>query len=341
MKMTTFVDRFLSGAAYRVEDVSDWIAGDFDIGLFASSWDRRCVCIAGAAKFSCSSSLLLLFDARDREGLRDMHDPLLVDYLGRHSGETRIITGSSIDTESLWQRLQGELLRVIAGHRRPLHLYVDLATVPRFYALGVLAFCIKSGFIKRATIGYAEGRYPEKKADLSVVESFPFTLGRWTTVSVPYLGGRIDPHLRKFFLVSVGFEGGKVLRVVTREDPDRVSLLFPEPGFRAEYETLTGEANRELIERWLIPPEQIVRARAGDAIEAWKVLSAAAVERFGQENVYYLCCGTKPHSLAFALRSFVREEAVVVYNVPEHYNEVDVFPNGVYWRYEITDLSSF
>jgi hypothetical protein len=341
MKITTFEDRFLSGVSHRMENVSEWVAGDFDIGLFASSWDRRCACITEAANFSCSSSLLLLFDSRDRDGLRDIHDPLLVEYLRGHSGETRIITGNSIDTGALWQRIQSELLQIIAGHRRPLHLYVDLATVPRFYALGVLALCVKSGFVKNVTIGYAEGRYPERKTDLSVVESFPFTMGRWTTVSVPYLAGRLDPHLRKFFLVSVGFEGGKVLRAVTREDPDRVSLLFPEPGFRAEYEALTEEANRELIERWLIPPDQILKARAGDAIEAWKVLSIRTLERFDQESVYYLCCGTKPHSLAFALRSLVREEAAVVYNVPEYYNEVDVYPSGVFWRYEIRDLSSF
>jgi hypothetical protein len=338
---TVFCEGFLRGESRKTGDPSKWIEGEFDVGFFSSSWDRRSICITSAGDLSCETSILLLFDQRDDQGLRDSHDSMLGDYLRRHSAALIEITGKSVDTGSIWARIQGEVVRLAGGHRRPLRLYLDLSTLPRFFALGIIALCIKSGLVARLTVGYAEGLYPARAANSSVIESYPFTVGRWTTVAVPFLEGMLEPRYPKYYLISVGFEGAKTMRVVTREDPDRISILFPKPGFLPGYDDLTQEANKELIEKRLVPPEQIVNAPAADAIAAWKALEEASVERFNKENTYYLCCGTKPHSLALGIRSLVHESPAVLYNVPERYNPaVDVHPAGVYWRFDIEDVTA-
>jgi hypothetical protein len=336
-----FTDSFLQGESFRVDDAARWVEGNYDLGLFASSWDRRSICIRAAEGLFCNSALALFFGHRDACGLRDLHDPLLRDYLAAHSGEVREIAGQSIDTEALWERLRVEVLSVVAGHHRPLRIFIDLTSMPRFYSLGFIGLCISSGFTDHMTIVYSEGVYPEREAAKSVGEAFQFTSGRWKTVTVPFLAYSVEPALKKYFFISVGFEGSKVLRVVMRDDPDRVSIIFPEPGFRTDYVALAREANCDLVERMLVPDSQIVKACAGDAIEAWSAISAAGLERYDAENVFYLCCGTKPHSLALALRVLARRQGVVYYNVPEQYNLVDVRPSGVYWRYEIRDYSAF
>jgi hypothetical protein len=337
---TSFSEGFLSASSVQVSNPAEWISGNYDVGFFASSWDRRCISITGAATLSLQTSVLLLFEGKDSQGLRDAHDAILLEYLKSRSVVVVPVTGQSVDIANVWGKLGMEILRIAASRRKPLRVYIDLTTFPRIYALALLATCIRSGISTRVTVGYAEGRYPERQDGLTVLESFPFTGGRWTTVPVPFLEGQIEPQLSKFFYVSVGFEGAKIMRVIMREDPDRISLLFPKPGFESRYEILTKEANEELIERRRIPPDQVVYAAAGDAIGAWQALSKAGLERFDQENVYYLCCGTKTHSLAFALRAIVLGRPAVLYNVPERYGVVDVFPSGLFWRFDIDDVTA-
>jgi hypothetical protein len=185
------------------------------------------------------------------------------------------------------------------------------------------------------TLFYAEGGYP----DPSKGEELVFTGGRWKSVEAPYFPGIWDPRKKTFYLVSVGFEGDKTLRTISRADPDRVSVLFPEPGIRPEYVEATSRANHELMRMYRIPENQVVRAHAADAIAAWQALSSAAIER-PDENAYFVCCGTKPHSIALGLRAKVLKTPAVLYNLPDEHRVVDIKPSGKFWKYEITDLTA-
>ena len=157
---------------------------------------------------------------------------------------------------------------------------------------------------------------------------------------MPGLEGEYDPAKARFYLLSVGFEGAKTLRVVTRADPDRVSVLFPEPGYFPEYSKRTRIDNDALLRRFRVPRDQVVCATAADAIGAWEALHRNNVERPDLENSYYLCCGTKPHSIALALRAAALRTPAVVYNVPEEHKVVQIRAAGLYWRFNI-ELTSF
>lgn len=182
---------------------------------------------------------------------------------------------------------------------------------------------------------YAEGIY-EKNSER---EDYVFTEGGWRIVPILGLEGSHDVGLKKHYLVSVGFEGQKTLRAVNQEDPDRISLLYPSPAFRPEYEGVTIEHNREIIERYAVPNDQIFRARAGDAIEVWKSLTSGDACHSGTDNTFYLCCGTKAHALGMALSAITKRKPSVLYILPDMHSVQKITPSGTYWRYDIFDLS--
>jgi hypothetical protein len=195
------------------------------------------------------------------------------------------------------------------------------------------------GLAQTVTVLYAEGKYGQAPVPLTM--DYPFTVGHWQALPIPFLFGHAFPTKKKHFIVSVGFEGRRTARVLSKEDPDRVSILFPKPGVRKGYVEQAWERNSETIKEYRIPKSNIINAPAGDAIAVWKSLAEARLERPGLEEVSYLCCGTKPHSLGMALRAACLDFPTVLYNRPEAHSFVDVSPTGVYWQYDIRDLSSF
>ncbi|MBT5472025.1 MAG: hypothetical protein HOK41_15595 [Nitrospina sp.] len=130
------------------------------------------------------------------------------------------------------------------------------------------------------------------------------------------------------------------MRVINIEDPDRISVLLPKPGVIPKYSSKAKEENSELLRNIRMPQKEIICSRAGDAIEAWMKLEKASLEKPQSENTYYLCSGTKPHSLALGLRALCLGFPTVLYNVPEKHRVIDVEPSGAFWLYSIKDLSA-
>jgi hypothetical protein len=205
----------------------------------------------------------------------------------------------------------------------------------------LIAGLIQLAITPTVTVFYAEAKYPEKQEKYSYTPlDRPFSIGQWRAVAIPFLQGTPDPLKKRYFIVSAGFEGLKTARILTKADPDRISILLPDPGTRPGYVEETWLRNRDIIEEYRVPNSQILRAPAGDAIAAWKTLEAHSLERPRSESTFYLCCGTKPHALGFALRALSLGFPTVLYNVPEKHGFMEVNPNGVYWRFEISDVTS-
>lgn len=328
---TYYRQGYIEGKSERITTYAS-LKESYDLILVASSWDSRSISITEARDVRAELSIVLLFDTRDEEGLRDRHDISLQSYCRDVSKDVVLVSGQSTNVEDIWTKLIGHIVELAKSLRRPLSVLLDLSTCPRYYAAGVVATCFKQGIASRITVVYAEGTYP-KQSEVT------FTKGRWRTVSVPGLDGCYDPSRSRFFLVSVGWEGWKMLRAVSRADPDRVSMLFPDPGFEPDYVEMAEKQSRELVERYHVPQEQIVRAHAGDAISAWRKLGEASLERLESENIAYLMTGTKPHALALALRALVVESPTVLYVVPDEHSVLRISPRGVYWRYDLRDVT--
>lgn len=328
---------FLYGRSERSGSVRNVVHGQFDFALLSSSWDKRCLSVIEAERLQAAHCTVFLPELRDDLGLRDKHDPLLVGFASA-IGNCNELHGDSSHIEGVWDTLAervDDLRRTLA---RPLRIFIDLSTCPRFLSLGLLSHTLLTGTANELTVYYAEGNYPEEQSEEDQHELF--TAGGWDVLPIAGLEGDWDPVKKRAYLVSVGFEGSKTLRLVSREEPDEVSLLFPDPGVKEGYVSRTWERNKPLIERFRIRDNQIIRSNAGDAIEAWSRLGAASIEEPAEQNVYYVCCGTKAHSLALALRAVVLRYPALLYIVPDRHRVVDVEPLGVYWRFDVKDMSS-
>lgn len=333
---TKFRHSWLEGQSERHAS-GKFPAGKFDLLITASSWDSRCLALTEENGVSAGTAILLLFDSRDNIGLRDQHDPKLADYCARVSKTTHTVSGSSSNIEELWERVESLVIKESLSLGRSLSILLDISTFPRFISGALLALALGRGVASKVTVFYAEGIYKGTNADLQSV----FTGERWRFIPVKGLSGRYDPTKSRYFLVSIGFEGSKTLRHVSTHEPDRISILLADPGFEPGYAERSRSNNSELLSYFHVPDSQVAAAHAGDAIAAWAELTMRSLERFQEENIFYLCCGTKAHSLGMMLRALTHKSICVLYNIPDVHKVIDTRPTGFIWRYELQDVTRY
>lgn len=336
LTVTSFRQGYLSGTSRRSGNLEALTIGDYDAVILTSSWDARSITLTAATKTKCDLGIALLFTCRDHQGLRDQHDPKIKSFLESISSRCSYVLGDSCDVNDIWGQLSSQLINLRKERQRPLRVLMDLSACPRYFALGVAALSFTHRVAKQVVVFYAEGVYNVGGG----VSDIAFTGGHWSTVAVPFLSGYFEPSKPRQYVVSVGFEGEKTLRAISRADPDRVSLLFPKPGVSPEYEKRAALANEPLVREFLIPESHVVNAPASDTVAVWKTLAKSAIIRSGRFNDYYLCCGPKPHALALGLHALAVGRPAVLYNIPDEHRVHQTRSNGVFWTYEINDLSS-
>jgi hypothetical protein len=221
---------------------------------------------------------------------------------------------------------------------RPIDISLDLTCCPLYHALGLIAVAVKKGLARRITVFYAEGKYPP--AGLSEQPHEIFTSGEWQVAAVPGLSNPWTPGGTRLYVVAVGFEGNKTLRLCERREPDRVIIVFPEPGVFPEYPARTRHQNEALFERFGILDSALIRVNAGDTVGVWKALSRAQGFQETIPDVEYLCCGTKPHGLGMALQVLSNGNGVLCDIIAEERLHTDVKEAGSYWRYDIENLAA-
>jgi hypothetical protein len=334
---TTFTAGYLTGSSSISTDLDCLVAGKYDVAILVPSWDKRSLCLTRTKGLRAESAIVILFDGKDEFGLRDAHDPIVLEFAEKQFAIVRQVTGSSLHLQGLWRLVLRHLVEAFSNAKRPLRIFIDGSACTRYILLAVIATTLKSGLASEVTVMYAEGTYQANQEIPG--EHIVFTDGVWKSLAIPGLEGRYMPDLNRFYLVSLGFEGWKTMRAVTRADPDRVSVLHGDPGTQPDYAERSLRENRALLEHFQVPQEQIVSAHAGDAIQAWRALCAASLERPDRENSYFLCSGTKAHSLALALRAMTLQSPAVLYNLPESHRVMPIEPNGRYWRFDIRSLT--
>jgi len=332
-----FEGAFLSCTSRFAPVLDDVLLGEYDLGVFGSSWDSRAISMERVQGVSVGRGIGVFYDLRDDAGLRDHHDPIVTAFVNRVSDRPYRVEGSSHEWSDLWEKLLAELYAEHSRVRRPLRMLINLATCPRILSLGLIATGLRSGLLSSVSAFYVEADYVRPESDPQIV----FTGGRWSTVPIPGLEGWEDPaKRRRFYLVSVGWDSEQTLREVEAADVDRLSLLMAGNDEKMDYVREAEERNAELIRRYSIPKEQILRVNPYDAIEGWRELANARVDERDDESVYYLCCGTKPLSLSLALRALELDHPTVLYVVPERHTVIATKMRPRCWVFEICDRSS-
>lgn len=310
---------------------------EYDIAILVSGWEHRSAAVTGL-RMRCHRCLVIRLEQDGLPFYRDEYDQAVRRYASGISRRVENISGSFSEDNGLQSALHNVVISTCREVGRPARVLFDITNCPKYAFLEFLSFCFHRGLCKELCFCYAEGIYRHThRSDREYV----FTYGNWDSVIVPGFLGAPNPEKRRYFLVAVGFEGEQALRLVSRHEPDRVSLLVPEPGFTPAYTRKAREHANLLVEEYRIPPNQIISAAAGDAILAWQNLSTAGIYRDNTEETAFLCLGTKPHALAMGLAALDRPDSILLCNRPERYELMEATFNDRLWTYTITDLTSF
>lgn len=320
-------------------DLESLFTGEYDIGFFFPSWDGRSRCVVECAHASFGHAIEIAYQNRGKSGLFEENRTKVLSFLRNCAQHFSSIETVPNDVRATCLSMQAKLREVANYKRRGLRVLVDLSSASRLYALSTVAYGIQSGLVSEFEFLYSEGEY--KKSELNQSDRELFSGGRWETIAIPGLEGDFDGGKPFSFLVSVGFEGAKTLRVVNRYEPSQVSVLFPRPGFNEGYSDLTAQRNRQLIASYGVSNGHEMNAEAGDVVAALKVIENCNFEDSLATNCVYLCCGTKPHSLALCIRALALQHPTVLYNKPDRHMENATVPTGRYWRYKIRNRASF
>jgi hypothetical protein len=334
---TVYRTGFLDVRQEFSENPADVFGGDFDVALIVPSWDPRSVEVArGSLRFKLA--VVPLMTNRGVTDRRNTNEDLLLTYLHSTADEVRTFDATSEDVESTFQAVLDATQEMVKRLDRPLKVFIELTTCPRYLSLGVAALLLRRGWAYQVTFGYTAGSYgagPETDPFDDV-----FTVGRWEAIAVPGLEGWHDPGKKRSYVVGVGFEGAKTYRLLASADPDRVAVVFPDPGVQPDYVTRATSENAELLTQYVFGEADVVRAGAADVVATLAAMETAGLENLDEENTFYLTCGSKPQSLALALRAFYLESPAVLYPLPKRHRESLVSALAMHWTYTAYDRSS-
>ena len=338
---TEFRHANLRAVSAKCDIPSDATLGECDALVLVPSQQDRCCKILESGS-SASELVLMLNSIQKPKNVSDdsfgaQNDRRLLTFAQSAKRVVNVPASRRADPQTLG-RLRSEITDLYRRLRRPLHVGIDLTCFQIYYCLGLVAYLLNNGIIGRMSLFYAEGRYPDKQGGQDGNELF--TAGEWSAVAIPGLQNPWKPRRTRMYVVSVGFEGYKTLRLCERREPDRIVVLFPDPGVQPDYVDRCRNLNQPLFDRFSLTQEGIISANAADAVQAWQLMTLRNMEDFENDSVEYMCCGTKPHALGIALRSLCTGKGVVSDIVADEHLPTNVIASGVYWRYDIFDVSA-
>ena len=332
--INTYKKKHLGIEQQCVESIQNVDFGTYDLAFFCSSWDLRCIDVTNV-RLELTRAIFVNLAYRDSDGMRDHADKEIRSYINQNSYELFELIQNNLSLPEVLETMCNNVDQICVKKSSP-RILLDITGFPRYLSLGLIAYVIKSNLVNQIDVFYSEANYGDENEAGNIL----FTEGKWEALPIRLLEGEYSPCKDMYILVSTGFEGKKTYRAVCEREPDRISLLMPEPGFTEEITKRTRSENCKLIDQYKVPDEQVLCSPAADLVTTMKKLDMN-LERFSEENVYYLCCGTKPHSLALALRSVLYEESAVIYNKPESYKFRPITHRGNFWLYQIQNLAVF
>ena len=312
-------------------------SGFFDFALIGTSWDKRCTAITRCSNITFETVVEVMpFHNDEVDSLADHHKSI-GDFFRGNSNKFYSMHSKTSNLSETLAIIRGYLWAAIGNsdRKQAARVFIDVSTCPRYFTLAILGEAFRSGLVGEIFIAYSEGAYPDASPSYEDLEDISFTDGTFHAIPVPGFFGEFEPSRRDFFLVSTGFDGWKTLNLLIRKEPERVAALVASPGVNPDYERRARAANAPLFKRFGIVDEQVIKAVAGDAIDAWRKITTINLEKFDEENVNYLCSGNKAHSVALTLRAIVKESPALLYNRPTKHLPGNVECSGVHWAYSI------
>jgi len=331
--MTVCLENHIYGKSKQILK-EDGINDHFDLFIFASSWESRCIEIIkyDSGNFIFDSSIVLSFKLGGEKGYSQKYLNEITSFTSKKikKDEIKFIKDEPDELKKVTKEIKDKILYLLEKLQRPLYIGIDITSCPRYFFLYLLGFCINHDITKKISFFYSEGRF---EID---TKKYIRTKGNWKVKLISEFEAKYDPTKKKMFVVSAGFEGNQYRSLVFNNEPDNLGILLPSPGFNLQYEKKSEEECQQLIDEFNVK-DTLIKAPAGDAIAAWSALKNPSVNK-KDLNIIFFTFGPKPHALAMGVHGLLNKNISVAYRVPDGYHKLDVIPTEKFWRYDIRNL---
>lgn len=303
----------------------------FALGIFFGTFESRGLVSSRILdRKACRDSIVVLFKEKDAKGLRDKHDQVLLEQVGRCTARDPIvIDGASVnDIESTSQ----QIMATIPKHawRVDSEWFVDISGSPKPYFLALLGYLRRRALSPKLTLFHPSANYEENELP---EDAYTFTSGFDRYIWVPWLWGTPIPSQPWSYIFLLGFEGNRSYEIYNRFEPNFVQAFVARPGYRPEYYTRAVEENAAFLAESMVTP---YTAHASDAVLAWKAIRKGLARLPADTNKCIIPLGPKPHALAGGLAALCDGAPAVLYMIPRTYKAHDVAPGRTLWSYEIS-----
>lgn len=295
-----------------------------DLAILSASWDRRGVLLHAEEWFAPDRLAVLKYQDSGATGQSSRHlKQILAEATSREPAVELDV--NSVDIVSSWSRLRQLVVDTAKAKGRPLNLLVDLSAMPRYLSLGILGYGFASGLIESIDYYYVAAAGYRKT---EMARSLEFTGGRWLPWPIVGLGGPSPARASTHLVVTAGFEGNKTKKLVDMIEPDRISIVYAEPGSDEESEARCRAANASLAGAYLVPEDNLAQSPLNSelAVQALHRLLDEGGDRSEPfpEISSFLLAGPKPISLAAAVVAMRLGRGDVLYIRPDEHRETEM-----------------
>ncbi|MFI2842022.1 hypothetical protein [Mycolicibacterium sp. PDY-3] len=323
------------------EQAAGLMNGSFDLVVVGASWDKRCRTVIDSDGLNADSVMIIRYASAGTSGTSSTSYKLLESYFSIRTQRSPVVL--SIDSALMietWTEIRTALVHTYAELGRPLHIAIDLSSVPRYISMGLLGFGYKSGCAARMTFWYTAAKNYRALSDVErAADSSAFTLGAWLPQPIPALSKPTSGSAPMRLLISTGLEGSLTLGLVDDLEPARVQLVYSsgnDPSLIAR----VREENSILESEYFIQDGDTltwslfdVEGLTGQIIKSLTTICVDQHDRRLENSL--LICGSKTHALAFAIAACQTDVKNVFFGLAESRREVTGDPIGPFFRCDL------
>lgn len=195
----------------------------------------------------------------------------------------------------------GQLLRSVLDDHGARPVVVDASVMTKRHLLMLLRWLDDHGYWENLWVVYSE---PE---DYEIASKMPLSFGLSSVRQLPGFPTAPNPSRPLHLVLFLGYEGERAFGTYAILQPQRTTVVIPDPPFRPEWQGRTESQNENLL--LSLPDEHTVeRADAVDPMSSRLLLEQmlGSPSSLGSHESHAVCpLGTKPQALG--LYAYVRE----------------------------------
>lgn len=293
-------------------NISDALASNFDLAIFASGYESRCVALAERMEGIPQQVVALGFANSRNPDRRAIHDHIF----SKKFGVVPICISGS-DDFAIYDILTTELDGNRWLGKNPIAVLVDYSSMTRTWYAAILNWFRFSKKFKSVSITfcYTAGVYTgEVFKPLSVKE----------VVALPGFEGRSATLHKSIAIFGLGFEALVPLSLLDKLQPDAIYSIVAVNEKNEKYLERAIEVNHEIlaisIDRLFLPLNSVTNSLTR--------LAEFLVPFQGDSDITYIPVGPKPHVLVGLLLSQQFEDVTMLHIRGDSISAEDVVPSG-------------